>query len=54
MRTALSNHLQAAMVLLEAGANADLVDKDHETARDLAEESGHLEIFELLERHRNR
>jgi uncharacterized protein len=54
MRTAIANQPKAAVMLLDAGADMLLVDKNHQTARDFAKETGHMEILELLDQRRAR
>jgi ankyrin repeat protein len=54
MRATITGQGDAAVLLLEAGADSRLVDSDHKTARDLAKLSDHPEILELLEQYRSR
>ncbi len=54
MRAVIADQRDVVILLLEAGVNTRLVDKNHKTAKDLAKETGHMQIFTLLEQHRSR
>ncbi len=54
MRAVIANHRDAVIFLLEADANTGLVDRDHKTAKDWAEETGQMQTFNLLEQHNSR